>query len=311
MTGASTQATATEGDATSGRPDRPPPLAIEGLHVSLGDVEIVHGVDLEIPPGSMVGLVGPNGSGKTTVLRSVYRALRPKAGVVWLGDQDLWRLSARRSAQHIAVVAQDAPGEFDFTAAEVAALGRLPHQRGFDRETEYDGELVLAALDTLGLVHLAHRPFTQLSGGERQRTLIARALVQQSRVLILDEPTNHLDIRYQLDVLHHVRSLNMTIIAALHDLNLAGAWCDRIFVIADGTIVAGGPPEEALHPTVINQVFGVTAHVVPHPVTGRPYLIFERRGADDASPADRPCRLAAARIAGPDRSDDEGHDHDR
>ena len=286
MTCTSTQVPAAAGgDDAGGRYDSPSELTIEGLRVSLGDTEIVHGVDLEIPPGAMVGLVGPNGSGKTTVLRSVYRALRPDMGVVRLGHQDVWKLSARESAQHIAVVAQDGAGEFDFTAAEVAALGRLPHKRGFDREDEHDRELVLASLDTLGLVHLAHRPFTQMSGGERQRTLIARALVQESRVLILDEPTNHLDIRYQLDVLHHVRSLNMTIIAALHDLNLASAWCDRIFVIDGGVIVAGGPPERALHPTVINPVFGICSHVVPHPVTGRPHLIFERKEADDAGPA--------------------------
>ena len=262
----------------------PPKLLIEGLRIDLGEVEIVHGIDLEVPPGSMVGLVGPNGSGKTTVLRSCYRALRPRTGVVWMDRQDIWKLTARESAQSIAVVAQDGPGEFDFTAAEVAALGRLPHKRGFDRDDEHDRELVLTSLDALGLVHLTHRPFSQMSGGERQRTLIARALVQESRVLILDEPTNHLDIRYQLDVLHQVRSLDMTIIAALHDLNLAGAWCDRIYVIADGAIVAGGPPGEALRPAVIDQVFGVTSHVVPHPVTGRPHLIFERQGAADARP---------------------------
>jgi iron complex transport system ATP-binding protein len=254
----------------------PPKLLIEGLRIDLGEVEIVHGIDLEVPPGSMVGLVGPNGSGKTTVLRSCYRALRPRTGVVWMDRQDIWKLTARESAQSIAVVAQDGPGEFDFTAAEVAALGRLPHKRGFDRDDEHDRELVLTSLDALGLVHLAHRPFSQMSGGERQRTLIARALVQESRVLILDEPTNHLDIRYQLDVLHHVRSLGMTVIAALHDLNLAAAWCDRVYVIQDGVIVSGGSAEQALRPEVIDQVFGVTTHLVSHPATGRPHFIFDR-----------------------------------
>ena len=264
--------------------DGPPKVLAESLRLGFGEVEVVHGVDLEIPPGSIVGLVGPNGSGKTTVLRSCYRALRPIGGVVWLGRRDVWKLTARQSAQSIAVVAQDALAEFDFTAAEVAALGRLPHKRGFEREDEHDRELVLTSLDTLGLIHLAHRPFNQMSGGERQRALIARALVQESRVLVLDEPTNHLDIRYQLDVLHHVRSLGMTVIAALHDLNLAAAWCDRVYVIADGAIVAGGMSEQALHPKVIDEVFGVTAHQVPHPVTGRPFLIFERRGYSDAGP---------------------------
>jgi len=260
----------------------PPRLSIEGLHIEIGEVEIAHGVDLDIPAAAMVGLVGPNGSGKTTVLRSCYRALRPSEGAVWMDHKDIWKLTARESARSIAAVAQDMPSDFDFTAAEVAALGRLPHLRGFEREGERDRELVLTALDTLGLAHLAHRRFNQLSGGERQRTLIARALVQESRVLILDEPTNHLDIRYQLDVLHHVRSLGMTVIAAFHDLNLAGAWCDRVYVIAEGAIVAGGAPEDALDPSVIDRVFQVRSHVVAHPVTGRPHLIFERGGPADA-----------------------------
>jgi len=260
----------------------PPELRIEGLRIDLGDIQVIRGVDLDVEPRAMIGLVGPNGSGKTTVLRACYRALRPRVGAVWLDLDDVWKLGARRSAQAIAVVAQDNPTEFEFTAAEVAALGRLPHKRGFDREDARDRELVLGALNTLGLIHLAHRPFNQMSGGERQRTLIARALVQESRVLVLDEPTNHLDVRYQLDVLHHVRSLGMTVIAALHDLNLAGAWCDRVYVIAEGVIVAGGAPEIALRPAVVDKVFGVKSHLVAHPETGRPHLIFDRQAEHDA-----------------------------
>jgi iron complex transport system ATP-binding protein len=263
----------------------PATILAEKLRLGFDGVEVVHDVDLEIPAGSMVALVGPNGSGKTTILRSCYRALKPLGGTVWLDRSNVWALTAREYARNTAVVAQDGIAEFDFTAAEVAALGRLPHKRGFDREDEDDRELVLRALDTLGLIHLAHRPFNQMSGGERQRVL------QESRVLVLDEPTNHLDIRYQLDVLHHVRSLGMTVIAALHDLNLAAAWCDRVYVVSGGAIVAGGPPERALHPDVIDQVFGVTSHQVPHPVTGKPFLIFERR-TDDA--AEKPPRTPAA-----------------
>ena len=258
----------------------PPVLRVNGLSVTLGDVDVLHGVEIDVPSGTMVGIVGPNGSGKTTVLRACYRALKPVLGGVWLDDEQVWELGARRSAQSIAVVAQENSMEFDFTAAEVAAIGRIPHMSGFDRETEHDRELVFESLDTMGLVHLAHRSFNRMSGGERQRVLIARALVQESGVLILDEPTNHLDIRYQLDVLHHVRSLGMTVLAALHDLNLAADWCDQIYVIQDGAIVAGGTPETALRPEVVSEVFGVSCHQVAHPVTGRTHLIFDRSDGD-------------------------------
>ena len=253
-----------------------PPVSVTGLCVDLGDAAILHDIALNVPPGSLVGIVGPNGSGKTTLLRACHRALRPRTGSVLLDADDLWALTSREAARRIAVVAQENSVEFDFTAAEVAALGRTPHKSGFDRDDDRDRELIFTSLDTLGLAHLAHRPYTQMSGGERQRTLIARALVQESSVLILDEPTNHLDIHYQLDVLQHVRSLGLTTIAALHDLNLAATWCDLVYVVYDGRIVAGGPPDEALSPEVVSAVFQVAVTRLHHPDTGRPHLLFDR-----------------------------------
>ncbi len=252
--------------------------ALQAQHVTLelGRTRIVSDVSVEIKSGEFVGLVGPNGSGKTTLLRSLYRALRPVNGTVLVGLDDLWNVTANEAAQRIAVVAQENQIGFDFTASEVAAMGRVPYKKGFERESEADRQLVAQSLLELGLAALAHRPFDAMSGGERQRTLIARALVQQAPILLLDEPTNHLDIHYQLDVLHRVRALKLTTIAALHDLNLAAAWCDRIYVLDHGCLVAGGLPHEALTAELISSVFRIRATAFVHPVTGKHQLLFDR-----------------------------------
>ncbi|MFN8623538.1 MAG: ABC transporter ATP-binding protein [Chloroflexota bacterium] len=254
----------------------PMALGARDLSVELGSVPIVSDVTLRAEPGAFVGLVGPNGSGKTTLLRALHRALKPVAGAVLLGMDDLWRINAAAAARHIAVVAQETAVGFEFTAAEVAAMGRIPHQRAFAADSDRDRRIVAESLDALDLAPLAHRPFAAMSGGERQRTLIARALVQESSVLLLDEPTNHLDIHYQLDVLHRVRALGLTTVAALHDLNLASAWCDQVYVLERGRVVAGGPPAESLTPERIRAVFRVDATAFTHPITGRHQLLFDR-----------------------------------
>lgn len=251
-------------------------LAARQLTINLGGSRIVSDVSVEIGEGEFVGLIGPNGSGKTTLLRGLHRALRPVGGSVLIGLDDLWAIGPTEAARRIAVVAQENPIGFDFTASEVAAMGRLPYKHGFERETDEDRTLVAESLAALGLAPLAHRPFDAMSGGERQRTLIARALVQQAPVLLLDEPTNHLDIHYQLDVLHRVRALGLTTIAALHDLNLASAWCDRVYVLEAGRVVASGPPHEALTAERISTVFRVRATAFVHPVTGKHQLLFDR-----------------------------------
>jgi len=251
-------------------------LRADAITVDLGAARILRDVSVTVEHGRFVGLVGPNGSGKTTLLRALHRALRPAGGSVLLGMDDLWHLGPQEAARQIAVVSQETTAGFDFTASEVAAMGRIPHKRAFASDTDDDRRLVAESLDSLGLAALAHRPFTAMSGGERQRTMIARALVQQSSILLLDEPTNHLDIHYQLDVLHRVRSLGLTTVAALHDLNLAAAWCDHVYMLDGGRVVAGGRPEEALTAKRVSDVFRVHATAFVHPVSGRHQLLFDR-----------------------------------
>ncbi|MFF4410075.1 ABC transporter ATP-binding protein [Streptomyces sp. NPDC001262] len=249
---------------------------VENLSVEIAGARLVEDVALRADSGRFVGLVGPNGSGKSTLLRCVYRALRPTAGRVLLAGDDLHALSAREGARRLAALPQESVSEFDFTVAEVVAMGRLPHQGAAGRVTADDTEACAAALARTGAAHLADRGFLTLSGGEKQRVLIARALAQQPEVLVLDEPTNHLDIAQQLEVLSLVRASGLTVLAALHDLNLAATHCDALYVIAGGRIVASGPPHDVLSAELLADVFGVRAHRVPHPVTGAPQLLFDR-----------------------------------
>ena len=249
-------------------------LNLDGVSVELDRHRIVDEVDLKVGDREVVGLIGPNGSGKSTLLRTVYRALAPMAGVVRLGGDDVWSLAPRESARRTAVVAQEAPPEFDFTVEEVVTLGRLPHKGLFDGETDEDRRLIVEALDRVGIAHLTHRVFTTLSGGEKQKALLAKALVQQPSLLVLDEPTNHLDIRAQLELLELIRELGVSTLTALHELNLAAAYCDRLYLLDGGRLVTSGPPTDVLTPEVLGAVFGVAAHRAEHPDTGRLQLVF-------------------------------------
>ncbi|MGW6566283.1 ABC transporter ATP-binding protein [Streptomyces sp. NPDC054975] len=251
-------------------------IDIDDLTVALAGAKLVEDVTLRAGEGELVGLVGPNGSGKSSLLRCVYRALRPTAGTVRLDGQDLHAMSAREGARRLAALPQESVAEFDFTVTEVVAMGRLPHQSAAARTTAEDRQTCEAALARVGAGHLADRGFLTLSGGEKQRVLIARALAQQPQVLVLDEPTNHLDIAQQLEVLSLVRDSRITVLTALHDLNLAAVHCDLLYVIQRGRIVASGAPHEVLTPELLAGVFGVRAHRVPHPESGAPQLLFDR-----------------------------------
>ncbi|MFV9503419.1 MAG: ABC transporter ATP-binding protein [Oscillochloridaceae bacterium umkhey_bin13] len=249
-------------------------LAVENVSWAVAGATIVREVSLNCASGSMVGLIGPNGSGKSSLLRCIYRVLQPDAGSIWLATNEIWQLSARQAARQIGVVLQEYSGEFEFSVREMVLMGRAPHKALFERDTAEDLRLVDAALRKVDMLSFAERSFMTLSGGEKQRVLVARALAQQTRFLVLDEPTNHLDIRYQLEVLDLVRGLGVTTLAALHDLNLAALYCDQLYVLKAGSLVASGPPAEVLTPEVIHSVYGVRADVALHPRTGRLHVVF-------------------------------------
>lgn len=251
----------------------PAALALEHVSVRAGGRALVDAVSLAAAPGEMVGLIGPNGAGKSTLLRSIYRAQRPDAGAVRLDGTDLWAQSVRWAAQRVAAVLQDMPAEFPLTVTDVVAMGRAPHKSALAADTEEDVALIDAAIALMDLLPLRARPFAQLSGGERQRALLARALVQQPRLLVLDEPTNHLDLRHQVGFLDLVRRTGATVVAALHDLTLAAMVCDRLVLLDGGRAVAEGPPAEVLTAERIGAVYGLPVTVTRHPSRGTPLVL--------------------------------------
>ncbi len=249
-------------------------LDVENIVWGADGRKILRGVSLEVGSGEVVGLIGPNGSGKTSLLRCVYKVLKPQAGLISLGEEDVLRSSVRRMARRTAVVPQETPGEFDFAVREIAAMGRSPHKGLFERETAEDREIVDDSLSRVGMLPFAERQFSTLSGGEKQKVLVARTLAQKARLLVLDEPTNHLDVGHQLEVLGLVRGLGVSALAALHDLNLAALFCDRIYVLSGGEVFASGTPDEVLRPELIERVYGVASEVRIHPATGKPHVAF-------------------------------------
>ncbi|MER6678283.1 ABC transporter ATP-binding protein [Streptomyces sp. NPDC000983] len=259
-----------------------------GLHADrvrrrIDGTTVVDGVTLAPCPGETVGLLGPNGSGKSTLLRLLAGVLAPTSGVVTLDGRPLPEVGRRATARRIATVEQHSHTLTELTVREVVALGRIPHRRAWTTPTATDTDAVTEALARTGLTGRAGQSWHTLSGGERQRAQIARALAQAPRELLLDEPTNHLDIQHQLDLMELIVGLPVTCVVALHDLNLAATYCDRLLVLGDGRTVAEGTPTEVLTPTLIEQVYGVRAEVSHEP--GHPVIRFLRPAARNASPA--------------------------
>ncbi|RFS83333.1 ABC transporter ATP-binding protein [Actinomadura spongiicola] len=222
-------------------------------------------ITLHVPPGQIVGLLGPNGSGKSSLLRCVYRSLRPDTGTVRVDGADVWRTPARAVARKVAVLTQDAPADLENSVEQIVALGRIPHQGPLGGLSVAERVLIADAMRRCDIADLAHRSMATLSGGERQRVQLARALVQEPRLLILDEPTNHLDLHHQVELLRLLRSLGVTALIALHDLQLAAAACHRLVVLDQGRVVADGAPADVVTADLLRTVYQVDADITLGP----------------------------------------------
>jgi iron complex transport system ATP-binding protein len=249
-------------------------LRLAGVTAGYGREPAVLEVSLSVRPGEVVGLVGPNGSGKTTIVRVASRSLRPSAGSVALAGRDPYRMPAREAARLVAVVPQDVQPAFSYSVLEMVLMGRTPYLSAWGGGGPQDWSRAREAMASTQIQHLADRPVGELSGGERQRVILAQALAQDAPILLLDEPTTHLDLRHVVDLLGIVRGLaargGKAVLAIVHDLNLAAATCDRLVVMHGGRVVAEGGPDEILTGELLRAVWGVDAEVVADHVTGRP-----------------------------------------
>lgn len=256
-------------------------LSLEGIELALGGRPVLRGVDLALAPGELVGLVGRNGAGKTSLLRVASGLLAPGAGIVRLGADRLETLSRREVARRLAVVAQEFAIPFAFSVGEVVLMGRSPHLGLLGFETARDRALAEAALARLGIAELAPRSVLELSGGERQLVMVARALAQEAEVLLLDEPTAHLDLPHQLEVLALARALageGRAVLAVSHDLSLLARHCDRLALLAGGRLEVGRP-DDLLDPARIRAAFGVEVDLLRSP-SGALLAVALRKGSD-------------------------------
>lgn len=236
-------------------------IRIENLYFRIGAKEILHGITADLPADRFVALLGPNGCGKSTLLKHLYRVHRVQEGQILMDGTPITEIPLRTAAQEIGVMGQFHAVDFDFMVEEIALMGRAPYKESFEEDTEADFALVSAALERVGMTDAAQRPFNELSGGEQQRVMLARCLVQEPQLLILDEPTNHLDIKYQLHILELVKGLNVGVIAALHDLNLAAMYADLLVVMKAGRIERIGAPKDIITEEMLAHIYNVRANI--------------------------------------------------
>jgi ABC-type cobalamin/Fe3+-siderophores transport system ATPase subunit len=252
----------------------------------VGGPWVLTDVNFHVNQGEILGIVGPNGSGKTSLLKLLAKLLKPDKGAIALYGQSLDTSAQNEVARQVAFVAQDNQPTFAFSVAETVLMGRFPHRRslrwdyGFGWDSPEDCSVAWQAMTTMDVAHLAGRSVMDLSGGERQRTVIARALAQTSRVLLLDEPTAFLDLQHQLEICSALRELKedhgLTIVIVSHDLNLASQYCDRILMLKDGAVYAMGSPSEVLQSDVLQAVYGCKVLVDAHPESGLPRVTLPR-----------------------------------
>lgn len=240
------------------------------LHVkNLNYKHILKDINLEISKGDFVGIIGPNGSGKSTLLKNIYRVFTPDSGEVLLNNKNIKKLSHKDIAKDMSVVAQENRPEFDFNVLDMVLIGRFAHKGLFQDNTKSDISFAESCLEKVGMIKFKDRSFSNLSGGEKQRVLIARALAQQSDFMILDEPTNHLDIGYQLQIMDIIKAQNLTVFSAIHDLNIACYYCDKIFVMKDGVILDFGTPEDVLNEKIVKELFGLNCSIEKSSATNK------------------------------------------
>ena len=247
-------------------------LKVEKLTYEIGGTRILKDITFDVEENTFVGVIGPNGSGKSTMLKSIYGVNKPSGGNIYFEGEDLLKISSKDRAKKIAVLAQESGGQFDFSVQQVVEMGRYPHKNTLESYSKHDLEIVDRVLYEMKLDNYRERSFNTLSGGEKQRVLIARLLVQESKFIILDEPTNHLDIGHQIEIMNIIKKMGVTVLSAIHDMNMAAIYCDKLVIMKKGEVITQGSVEETLTSEMLKDLFNVDAEI--HDLKGRKHVIY-------------------------------------
>lgn len=254
------------------------PLKVSNLNFSYDQKQILDAISIDIKGGSFTGIIGPNGSGKTTMAKLISKLLKTQKDTVFINNEDINLIKVSELAKEMALVPQSSSINYDLTVYEVVQLGRTPHLKRFQRESTRDHEIVIKALTETDTYQFKDRLIHQLSGGERQRVIIARALAQEPKILVLDEPVTYLDVHHQLNVMSLIKELSisrsMTVVIILHDLNYAMKYCDQVILLSHGEVYKYGEPQSVVTPEHIKAVYDIDVSIINHPVTNQPLVVF-------------------------------------
>ncbi len=259
-----------------------PEIKIKDLVWKYGDETILNGITLEIKKGKFYSVLGPNGSGKTTLLKNMLKILAPKKDSIYIDDIDIQKIPTRELAKRVGSVPQDTNVDFDFSVLDIVLMGRTPYLKRFQVEDENDYALAKEAMEMTDTWRFKDKSIKNLSGGERQRVIVARAMVQQTDILLLDEPISNLDIHHQVELLDTVSYLKyqrgLTVTAVLHDINMAAQYSDYLILLNQGQIVSIGTAEEVITKEIIEEVYKMECCIIQNPVTSKPHVIPISKG---------------------------------
>lgn len=248
-------------------------IVVNHLSYTITDKTILDDVSFKISKNQTIGIIGPNGSGKTTILKHLYRVLPADKNKIFINGKAIEKTTYRENARAVTVMKQENTSEFDYSILEIVLMGRAPYHNYMERNNREDIEIATKAIEKVGMSDFMHRSFSTLSGGEKQRVLIARSLAQEADIFLLDEPTNHLDVRFQWTLMDLIISLKKTVLAVFHELNLACHYCDYLLAVDKGKIIAFGTPKEICTEDFLGKVFGVKVRVIQE--EEKPYIIYK------------------------------------
>ncbi len=237
-------------------------IFVNNLSYGINDRNILQSVNIKVKEGQFVGIIGPNGSGKTSLLKHIYRVLPVAADTVFVNGIDITKMSIKQSSKYITVMRQENASVFDYTNLEMVLMGRSPHKKIYESSDCKDLDIAFNSLKYVGMLDYKDRFFNTLSGGEKQRVLMARSLAQETDIFILDEPTNHLDVYYQWNLMKLIKKINKTVLAVFHDLSIALEYCDYIYVLDEGKNVVEGKPSRVLSKEILRDVFRVDCDII-------------------------------------------------